>query len=140
MSRNLILRFSKKPKFVFKFLIPDTSKGVAISAVVRYKYIKDKINPNVSLTPLYNEHYGTHAIYEGYHSYVECPKYCGIAHEIYLMEIPSGTDYYESLETDEIVSSNIIMRRRLTFNGKLKLIYRIMLKLGINPQRVWKYF
>ena len=84
--------------------------------------------------------YGTYAIYEGYHSYVEFPKHCWEPHEIYLMEIPSGTDCCESLETGEIVSSNIIMRRRLTFHGKLKFIYRIMLKLRINPQRLWKYF
>ena len=139
ISRNLTLKSSKKPQFVFKFLIPSTPKNVAFSAVERYKYMKDKINPKVYLIPSYNKD-GTYTIYEGYHSYVECPKYCGVAHEIYLMEIPSDTDYYESVETGEIVSSNIIMRRRLTFNGKLKLIYRIMLKLGINPQKLWKYF
>lgn len=136
MSRNLTLRFSKKPQFVFKFLIPSTSKSVAFSAVQNYKYIKDRVNPNISLNPLYSKRDGIYAIYEGYHSYVEYPKYCGISHEIYLMEIPPGTDYYESVETEEIVSSNIIMRRRLTSHGKLKLIYRIMLKLGINPQRL----
>jgi len=140
MSRDLIGKAFKKPKFVFKLLTPsNSSEDIAFSAIENYKYIKDKVNPNVPLNPLYDEKYGIYSIYEGYHSYIEFPKYCGF-HDIYLMEIPPGTECCESLENEEIVSSNIIMRRRLTFNGKLKLIYRIMLKLGINPQRLWKYF
>lgn len=103
-------------KIVYKILKPSFLGIFARANVIRkFKYRRNKVNPKVNILPekTVGDYY---YVYKGYHSYNFRPhvKALCIHEDVYRMEIPKGTIYYEY--DDYIVSESIIMRERVTYN------------------------
>ena len=106
----------------YKVLCPIDDKTARAPIYRTYMYTRGKHNPYVTITPEYDEVFGTYIANEGYHSYTEIPDISDLNYgeSIYKMIIPKGTVYYKSNKYKVIISSNIIMQCRILFNGKFK--------------------
>lgn len=109
---------------VYKIMRPGT---LGISAVppfyYEFSYRRNKINPKVDIIPITSANLELHKITNGYHSYLNAPDIEGENHryDLYRMEIPKGTIYYVDDENYTVVSENMIMRERLSYNHKMKI-------------------
>lgn len=108
---------------VYKIMNPEI---LGISATPqfydKFSYKRNKINPRVEIAPIAGSD-EVYRITKGYHSFLNAPnieeeyrKY-----DVYRMEIPKGTIYYVDDENFTVVSENIIMRERLSYDHKMKI-------------------
>lgn len=124
-SREKNKKIAKNSLTVYKILIP-ISKDTAKSPFYNYIYQRGKLNTLIRINT-YREVgilggriiNGAYKVDEGYHAYsnMEAARVSQVC-ELYEMKIPEGTTYYESdIYPYETVSENIVMVRRITYNG-----------------------
>lgn len=92
----------------------------------RYFYAEKQKEIELKITERYDPYSRLHIIEKGYHSYsklstikfIQKTNQNWMPLEIFICTIPKGSVYYEN-ENDEVVSSNIIINRKLDKNYKL---------------------
>lgn len=119
LSSNLVKKVAKHDLIVYKALQPIDDTSARACVFDKFVYHKDKLNDEVEISPRLIRFY---EINEGYHSYAAIPDFNRLkwSLEVYRMIIPKGTVYYKSDIYDEIVSGNLIMSERISFEHKLK--------------------
>ena len=109
---------------VYKIMKPET---LGISArppfYDEFSYKRNKINPRVEIVPVTNTNHELYKVTNGYHSYLNIIEIGEENHkyDLYKMEIPKGTIYYVDDENYTVVSENIIMRERLSYNHSMRI-------------------
>lgn len=141
-SREENKKIAKNSLTVYKVLIP-ISKDTARSPFYYYVYQRGKLNTPIKINTYRESNIlggriinGAYKVDEGYHAYsnmehaysnmiaARVSKVC----ELYEMNIPEGTTYYESdIYPYETVSENIVMVRRITYNGIARTPFRVNL-------------
>lgn len=104
---------AKKDIIIYKVLFKDGKR--VISPYIQFPYVLKKLY-QTDFRIIYARNNISKLIHEGFHGYRNKKYATDRWLEVYKCVIPKGSQYYISFDQEEIVSNQIIIKRKLWFN------------------------